>query len=36
MVTIPLYQFAETIATSLSPGLRPPSPHEVGRGQGEG
>jgi hypothetical protein len=31
-----LYQFTETIGIFPSPGLRPPSPHAMGRGQGEG
>jgi len=31
-----LYQFTETIGMVPSPGLRPPSPHAMGRGQGEG
>ena len=31
-----LYQFTETLGTFPSPGLRPPSPHAMGRGQGEG
>ncbi len=30
------YQFTEGIGAFPSPGLRPPSPHEMGRGQGEG
>ena len=31
-----LYRFTETISSFPFPGLRPPSPHFVGRGQGEG
>ena len=31
-----LYHFTETISSFPFPGLRPPSPHFVGRGQGEG
>ncbi len=35
-VAADLYQFPKATGTSPSPGLRPPSPHFVGRGQGEG
>ena len=33
---LPLSQSAKAIGMFPSPGLRPPSPHFVGRGQGEG